>query len=439
MKKRIGCYVIILNLICFSFFLNCLSKGSGDSVRVIIDLGFSYQERSESVHSVFEYLLQIFTRDLFAQTAPSNIESLNLTISASDMNTIEESYAPVPESIEIEVSVGSAREFVIIANTPSATLRGSSTVDLTAEEDVNITISMNIYETKFIVPDEKNYRIIQIDDISGNGWVSKTGTDLNLTSISIANFMPNDIDFDSRGRIYIANGTGNAADDYVIRIDDITDTNPEAIIVQGLPIQSLTVDRNNSYLYYATSSLLYRSTLEGTGNVNLTITNGVDQIQTIRGMSVDADGILYIAGVNTEPAQRVFKYNPTSQNVDASYSSNLNSPCDTLIKDGTLYVANTSAADGYKILQLNRSLQLSGQYGNQSASADSVPGNFYGPKMFIAILNRNIYFIDEGSINEPSGFEGDRLVEMEDILGSSWQTFGSTGVGDDQFRFYWAC
>ncbi len=107
--------------------------------------------------------------------------------------------------------------------------------------------------------------------------------------------------------------------------------------------------------------------------------------------------------------------------------------------DNFLYIANRNGADGFKIMKLDTNLNYISSFGNQSPSTDSITGNFYGPKRFLAILNKKLTILDEGSTNESSGFQGDRLITITDITGSGWETYGQAGAGIGQFEFYWAC
>jgi len=379
--------------------------------------------------------------NLTIKGAPSDITALSLRITGPGMSPVESYYSTVPSSIEIEVPAGVDRQFELLAYPSSASaaisFKGTATVDLAAGETTEIVLTMDLNETKLLIPDNKNNRIVQIDDMGGGGWKEITDTDISYPP----DLAPYDIDFDSQGRIYIAIYTADSLKDFIIRIDDLDAVTYTPIIMgKGSPCVALAADRKNGYLYYATSGALYRCNLDGTGDVSRAINVGVDQIQTIRGMAVGENGMLYIAGMNVGGLNRIFLYDPFAENVDAIYFTDINEAWDVLVKPSYIYIANRNGPAGNKIIQLDTDLGFIAAYGNESPAVDDIPGNFYGPKRFLAILNRKIAILDEASWNDPPlFFQGDRLVSIGDLAGTGWTTYGQTGPGTGQFEFYWAC
>ncbi|HEB11216.1 MAG TPA: hypothetical protein ENI06_08400 [Spirochaetales bacterium] len=379
--------------------------------------------------------------NLTVKGAPSDITALSLRVTGPGMSPVESYYSSVPSSIEIEVPAGVDRQFELIAHVGPSSLsaavsfKGTATVDLAAGETTEIVLTMGLNETKLVIPDYRNNRLIQIDNISGAGWTALIGTDIGWT---LSDFEPYDVDFDSQGRIYIANNFASTGFRRVIRVDDISGSNFFAFSDKASSIVALTVDRQNDYLYYSSSNQLWRVNLDGTADVSRIINVGVDQIQTIRGMAVGEDGMLYIAGNNNLGLNRIFLYDPFAQNVTTIYPTNINTAWDVLVKTPYIFITNRNGAGGYKIIQLDTDLGFIAAYGNQSPAADDIPGNYYGPKRFLAILNKKISILDEASINDV-GFQGDRLVSIGDIAGTAWETYGQTGTGTGRFEFYWAC
>lgn len=379
--------------------------------------------------------------NLTVKGAPSDITALSLRITGPGMSPVESYYSSVPSSIEIEVPAGNDRQFELIAypssSSAAVSFKGTATVDLAADETTEIVLTMDLNETKLVIPDYRNNRLIQIDNISGAGWTALIGTDIGWT---LSDFEPYDVDFDSQGRIYIANNFASTGFRRVIRVDDISGSNFFAFSDKASSIVALTVDRQNDYLYYSSSNQLWRVNLDGTADVSRIINVGVDQIQTIRGMAVGEDGMLYIAGNNNLGLNRIFLYDPFAQNVTTIYPTNINTAWDVLVKTPYIYIANRNGPAGNKIIQLDADLAFIAAYGNESPAADDIPGNFYGPKRFLAILNRKISILDEASANDPPlFFRGDRLVSIGDIAGTAWETYGQTGTGTGRFEFYWAC
>jgi hypothetical protein len=264
--------------------------------------------------------------------------------------------------------------------------------------------------------------------------------------LGIGDFRPYDVDFDRQGRIYIANNYGGSGmgKNAVIRIDDLTGAG--AILFSepeyDYGIRAVTVDREKDIVYYANTGtsgppILHRSGLDGSGEVDLVVTNGVEAVQTIQGMALHENGLLYFAGTNTLGQSRVFAYNPATETVTASYSANLNGPEDVLAKD-FLYVANANGADGFQIIRLSTNFSGAVGYGINAPApppASTNPPNFYGPRRFIAILNRKITIMDDiGSFDNY-----DKIVSIENINGANWETLPAAGDGQSLFQLFYVC
>ncbi len=436
-KKAAFFYIIIF---IFGILLSCSSNDTS-SVTIRINLGLQKEKSVSYEKSIIDKILNIFETKAFAQTAPSNLTSLVLNVTGSGMDTITQQFTDTfPSEITLSVPAGSGRLFEVLAYTPSATLRGAVTRDLSPGAVVDIPIDMGLYETKIVIPDPQGSfgtpRLCQIDDISG-GWTTP------LTAVSgVTYFKPYDVDFDTQGRIYFANNYASTGGDYIVRIDDINGGNPLLLGANGSGYNAIAIDRRNNIIYSARSGVntLWQCDI-GNTTFNQIILTG-KTFTAIRGLAVDDDGNLYIAATTSGPVYEVIKWTPPNLTNFISYSTNLAEPWDVLVTENSLYITNRDGADGYKIIRLDLSLNLLGNTGNQSTSQDSVPNNFYGPKRFLAILNRGLFIIDEASQNEGdpfSGLPGDRLVYFDDISLNGWQTFGSTGTGDNQFNFFWEC
>ncbi len=201
--------------------------------------------------------------------------------------------------------------------------------------------------------------------MTGAGWTEIQGSDIGFTGT----FWPWAVDFDARGRIYIANNAGSGSD-VVIRINNMNDSACDTLGTgAGSGIVSVAVDRARNYVYYASSSAinpLKRCELSGANNVNLPI-SGTESISTISGMDIDSNGILYISGTNTLGQPRIFRYDTVLQSVTASYSTYLDNPSDVEVRFPYIYVANADGLDNYKILQLSADLQFIAGYGLRSS------------------------------------------------------------------------
>ena len=342
-------------------------------------------------------------------------------ISGPDITTITEPLLLIP-GYQIYAPVGSSRTFKVTLNIdpsdPGVVLawEGTVTADVVTGNN-NVQVAMAIAQTKIVIPDYLNSRVVQIDNFDTPNWIPKVGTGFGLTG----NISPYDIDFDSLGRIYILNNIGAGNPD-IMRIDNITSTTYVSILNISMLYTAIAIDRNNSYLYYATTSQLFRSNLDGSSPITLqgsTITN-------IRGIAVDDSGMLYIACSNSA-VPSVVAYNPGTTSIIHSYSTGLVTPWDVIVKASYVYVSDLGSAD---VIQLP--LDLSAVTGTlyQSAGGDY----FSEPSRFVAILNRKFYILDDG-YNNPD-VNSDRIISFDDIGGTGWAPYGANGTGDGQFQFY---
>jgi hypothetical protein len=442
-NTRISLLTCLLIIALSPFFLTCAPSG-GDAT-VNIKLGFAHNEASN--RPVIDRILNFFATRAYAQP-PANIGGITVRVEGPDMPTMEFDFELGLTTLTLLVPSGSARTFTVIAGVvpgdPSAALsfRGTATVDLAAGVTVNLSIPMIVGETKIVIPDYRNSRIVQIDDMSGAGWTPLIGS--QMSGWSDIEFRPYDIDFDARGRIFIANNKGGSGmgANCVIRIDNISGVNAISFSEPEYDygIVALAIDRKNNYVYYAVdnigtgSYLLYRSDLDGLGQTGMS-TSGITDIS---GMDIDANGIIYIAGdsgtVSYVPT--VFRYDPVAQNVTASYGPGfLVTDWDVLVKSSNIYVSNLNSANDKRIILLNQNMEFVDSFGNAVAvPASPVKDEFYGPKRFVAILNKKIYVTDEEEFSSYA-----RIVSFDDINGTNWTTYGSYGSGADQFLLYNTC
>ena len=400
------------------------------------------QPDNTSISTVSISLIDNNAKKSFARApASSDITSFTLTVTGAGMSTISETYSASTTSIELDVPSGNNREFNLTVNMNSASdsavlsWLGTATANLSGA--ATITLNMEIDETKLIIPDYLEAEIKILDDIDELTLEVITATDVGYGG----GFNPYDIDFDDSGRIYIANNNGGTGFGRVIRIDDTSGANVYSFTEEFVGIIALAVDRENDYLYYASGTALWRTNLDNTGRTVLTINSGsnynAEAITLIRGMDIDDSGILFIAGESGVGNDRIFRYDTATQIVTYSYGIGLLAdPWDTLVKDDYIYVANLNGTANTKIMQFYNNLTYITGYGIDSATANTNPGIFYGPRRFIAILNRKITVIDEGPFPENI----DKIASFDDIIGTDWETF-PTGNDDGQsnFTFFNVC
>ena len=358
---------------------------------------------------------------------PPDALSLVLEVSGPGMKTVEKTFAD-PTDVTLEVPSGRDRRFDIRVNTPSVILRGITIVDLAYGEAQTVQVTMNLYRTRLIAPDARNSRLVRIDDMSGAGWSTLVGATLGFGT-----FVPYDVDYDNRGRLYIAANTGAAAAaPRIYRVDDWSAAGGTPVVMSTVAndVRSLAVDRENERIYYVDRAAdeLHRCDLNGNNDVVLD-TSGVTAF--LRSVAVHPAGVL-IVGSDVGPGGAYFTaYDPATETAldEAAYSSSgYEQAWDVQVKGLKVFAAvyDTTLPSNSRVLSLlynpvAKTLSLAGSYGNAGIVA--------GPTRFLAPVNDPIVFIDEGA-------GVDRLVSIDDFAGANRQNYGATGTGTGQFQFF---
>lgn len=360
---------------------------------------------------------------------PTNITSVELTVSGPGMNTIGVVYDGLPSSIDLAVPSGSDRKFVLnvygtIPLSAATSYQGITTIDLDSGANT-ITLEMYAYESKLLTANPYNAvgpeRIVQLDDMNGTGWKEIIDTDLSW----IGTFRPWDVEIDGNGTIIVANNDNILTNVILFRILDMDATSFEPLAVgdgNGGSI-GVTIDRQNKVIYYTTASQLYRCDYSGSSLKNNFDMTG---ITTIRGITAADDGILYIAHDT-----QVSKYNPQSGDgvIVDTYSTGLLNPQDVLIKDPFIFVTDVdTVGTNHKIVKLDMTLN----YLDELLNSGSFP--MWGPRRFIAKRNRKIYFTDDQDF-----INNDKLVMINDTDGNGWDIYGSHGYTTGLFTFAYGC
>ncbi len=466
--------IIICSLITMSVLAFSCSDSEphmNQTSKVIINMGLPDDTVSADT-SVMDRILRFLSpRPVLAQTAPASFGSINVRITGEDIGIIEKEFSP-NESISLNVPAGNQRQLqvtaYVAAGDPSAALsfRGTAIADLPGGETVNVPVKMGLNETKIVAPDnvltttfpyQTTKRIVVMNDINGTGFASLTQTEVTALGLSPGLFIPYDISFDARGRMYIANYSTIG----IIRIDDIngknflqgSSTTPIRFGITGAiaSVVTVAVDRNNNWVYFATSSALYRSTLDGLFTQQLTMPSSFTSFNSIRGIDVDDAGMLYIIGspISAAPVNLI-KYDPNNGQqiqIGTGYlttSSITPSIIDVMVRGQYIYVANINGTANRQFLQLtfsNDAFTLIDGKGTRNTSGTPA-GTFFGASRFIAIRSDGFFLID--SNQGGSGVDYDRVLFFNDLAFNGWKTFGSfntTGNGDapNAFRFYSSC
>ncbi|MBN1798836.1 MAG: hypothetical protein JW822_09675 [Spirochaetales bacterium] len=305
---------------------------------------------------------------------------------------------------------------------------GETTVSLKVGQQTKALMSIAPVETKLVIPDTLNNRLVQINDVTGIGWDTYPGISAY------------DVDFDAKGRIYFTdNGSG------LQRIDDFKDDAPDTIDGDET-IYAVTMDRNNDYVYDITSfgGIISKIDCKGveppvTYNLKAEPLIADDGNYGFYGIDIDDEGFLYV--INS-PVNVLYKYNPSlgvGDRVAGTYTNIiLSNPRDVIVKDNYVYILNFDGESGNKIIKLTKGLTFVGSYGDKAEEPypDNITGHFYGPLRFLAVTNSVFTIIDDRSTIGIAG-STDRLMQIDPgFNASSWRTYGSYGNGDGQFDFW---
>jgi len=251
----------------------------------LTDYYFTILVRDEKGNTTIYNVIALFAVTLNFSHIPAGAQSIEVSIKGDNLEDINKSF-PVESQAEIMVPSGKSILFSAETNLTSVSFKGEKEQDLLNKTEAEIPIQFNLYETKLVIPDAENNRIVQMDDMTGAGWTTLTWNDLGFSNYY--EFAPYDIDFDSQGRIYIANYYNNSEDRGLIRIDDINDTTSDTIISSRT--KALAIDRANGWIYYPDGNQISRCDYDGNNQKQYSMSFG-----DIRGMAVDNQGMVYIA------------------------------------------------------------------------------------------------------------------------------------------------
>jgi hypothetical protein len=368
-------------------------------------------------------------------TAPACLIGMSLTISGPGMSAQHYYYKDIPSKVTVEVPSGKARqlslEVYVNPALPTAALafRGEQTIDLKPGESKPVNLRMIVSETKLLIPDNQGYRLVQVDNMKGDGWIERTVTDLP----GIGAFYPIDVDFDASGRIYVANWAGALK---LIRLDNISNFAFDTIIgatdINITSIVTLTVDRPRDYLYYADNNTLKRYNIKNNNIDEITLPGGILEIYQI---TVDKEGLLYISYRSSITYNYyISKFDPSSSPpyFSKTYSSANFFGKDILLRDNYVLVSNPSGAADFKLVKLDTNLNFIKGYGSGALTSenDLRNGYFYNPYQFVAVSRRKIYLIDDGMGVYANGAEySDRILAMDDLESwNGWDILSGTGA-----------
>ncbi len=426
MKKIVDFFMvtIVTSIFVFAVFACDFSPYEGQA-RIGIDLSILFAEDGYADGARALYL---------PSSLSSQIESVVITVSGPGINTISTTYTTPPRFFYVYVPAGRERtvglelhlnpgsEYGVLA------FGGETVVSLKPGQYQFVQIQMAPIETKVVIPDNLNNRLVQVNNMNGDGWFDfSTGGPVTVA-------------FDSSGRIFKANGSTALQ-----VIDYLSATTRFVTFGPGDQQRSVAVDTARHYVYHmATYQPLYRT--DSQDDTIWTSFNVQDDVGVrtfhCAALAVDDEGFVYILN---DSGLELYKYNPDpaipgADRVIAQYTIP-STPWDVMVKGDYVYIA-VNAVNVHSIIRLTKNLTSPQTFGSAATSSgDTTPGHFFGPRRFMAVVNKKFYVIDEGTITGPeNGYNVNRIVSFDDIASwAGWEAKRGTEMGGDDFNFYHSC
>ena len=159
------------------------------------------------------------------------------------------------ESSPLRISVPAGIPIGIFAQIDgrSASLSALESVTVSRGATTTVALEPRFSGGRILVPDPLNERLVQLNAPEGTDWTNAGWEQISGSALPPGfsdSFHPMDVDFDSRGRIYIANA-GPAA---IIRLSDIQADSVEVFEFDGLFSRALAIDRETDTVYFELSS-----------------------------------------------------------------------------------------------------------------------------------------------------------------------------------------
>jgi hypothetical protein len=348
----------------------------------------------------------------------------------------------------------------------TSTFSGATTRDLEPNAEQNITIPLEISDLQLLIPDNfgENPRLIQIDDIEGNGWKTKNIAD--YTGLDTNEFLLlTDLDYDQYGRVYTISFNSDTNQHFIRRfnshgeLDSSFKVSPPTDSSVTFYINTLCIDRVNEYIYFEYDGfeydeetleyIFYHSIKRVDYNGENPVTYDVSSYVQFDVMDVDENGYLY-AGTYDQTSEQygLVKFEIST---DGNSSTPMTSVPfygtfrDISIKGDNVYVLGQGSFDTTQLQSAARQ-KLNGYQGEEMLirfSLDltehtSLTGNpgqttssFAGAYLFIPTVSKSLYIYDNDiSIN------GDgRIIKVDNIDGDGWTEFRASDIGKTDFDF----
>ena len=351
--------------------------------------------------------------------APAGVSEIGLRIRGQDFDPINLTVTPNTEAIILELPVGKNRLFEGRGGTYFA-----RTIAAVTPKGVNVGLN---FSPVLIVPDTDNSRLVQVWRNDDPAWEELTEAELGFTG-----FFPSDVDYDGGGRAYFTNDDGTEGGVY--RVSSIFDTTETQLSSAG-NTTSIAIDRDRQRVYFVAAGgpALVATNYSGSIEVPLDIGNFTANSR----LAIDSQGYLYVTnGASGIGAGAIQKYDPIAETtVGTPVAIPYGRVEDIHFVGGVLYVVLSGTDAGQApIVRLSSNLTFLGSLGTiASDPANAQPGEFYGPTGFVTDRRGRLVITDE--VTDAFDNTYDRLVFLDPGNPGAWATFGTSGSGEEEFRF----
>lgn len=279
---------------------------------------------------------------------------------------------------------------------------------------VYIPVSMGLNETKLVIPDYLRGSVIQMDNMKGEGFTVRN----NIDQYFGLSFIPADIDFDARGRIYLTNFVAAGG---VIRLDNITSRPSSPYIVSGQQAYALGIDRARNIIYFS-AGLLKDQLLQSDYNGNASALAIPPLISEILGIDVDqSTGTLYLACTygGASPTSAVASLDPSNPGSPLAVLPVPILTTDVAVRPPYVYFtqSNPFLALSSSIEQVTMDLSVSTKTISLKQNPADTADAMLGPYRFVGLSSSEFYVTDEDN------YPKNRILHFSDISGSGWSTF----------------
>jgi hypothetical protein len=364
------------------------------------------------------------------RNVPASYSTISLTVEGEGMETIAKDIDAGKDKYTLEVPSGDDRTFVLTMANETSTFGGSTTTDLEAGTEQNLTIALELDELELLIPDpvSGDSRLIQIDDISGSDWKSKQAD--NYSSLDTNELLTlGDLDYDEKGRIYTMSTDTSTTDWFIRRLTrhGELDNSFKVASPTGEEIRALAVDRVDNHIYFGyvdINAVTHIGRVDYNGDNLVTYSTTFPSGTELYALAVDRSGQLYI-GLQGDGADLNFKkFDPTTDSIIAE--SFFSIARDVFVSGDYVYVAgNDFSNEVVARYPLNFDSDTLPQ--KLTTSPDETDF-FFGPWLFLPTTTGTLYIYDDDT-----GSGDGRIIKVENIQGDGWTVFEASDVGETGF------